>query len=60
MNDCGSVLMEYVVLCCWIGLLVAGFVYGDFYNVTDGYVGLGKEFVKWRQILLHALAIPIP
>lgn len=58
--ECGSVLMEYVVLCCFIGLAVATAVYADFYNVNEGYVGVGEKFVQWRQILLHALAIPIP
>ena len=56
----GSVLMEYVVLCCFMGLAVATAVYVDFYNVNDGYVGGGLKLVQWRQILLHALAIPIP
>ena len=59
-STCGSVLMEYVVLCSFIGLLVAVMMHTQFYNVTQGYVGLGLKFVQWRQILLHALALPIP
>ena len=56
----GSVLMEYVVLCCFVGMAVAWFAYANFYNPVDGYVGLGLKFVQWRQILLHALSLPIP
>lgn len=59
-EECGSVLMEYVILCCFIGAGIAMFVHLDFYNVSDGYVGMGLKFVQWRQTLLHALAIPIP
>ncbi len=58
--ECGSVLMEYVILCCFVGMAAALFSFTDFYNVTDGYVGLGVKFVRWRQILLHALSLPIP
>lgn len=59
-EECGSVLMEYVILCCFVGACIALFVHLDFYNVSDGYVGMGLKFVQWRQTLLHALAIPIP
>ncbi len=59
-RDAGSVLMEYVVLCGFVGMAAAWFAYANFYNVTDGYVGLGLKFVQWRQILLHALSLPIP
>ncbi len=56
----GSVLMEYVVLCGFIGVAVAVAVYVGFYNPVEGYVETGRKFVQWRQILLHALSLPIP
>lgn len=59
-GDRGSVLMEYVVLCSFVGIAVAVAVYTNFYNVSEGYVGTGLKFVQWRQILLHALSLPIP
>jgi hypothetical protein len=52
--------MEYVVLCGFIGVATAIAVYTNFYNLSEGYVGVGLKFVQWRQILLHALSLPIP
>lgn len=60
MKSSGSVLMEYVVLCGLVGVAMAVVMYTQFYNVGEGYTGIGLKFVQWRQILLHALSLPIP
>lgn len=60
MNDCGSVLMEYVVLCCLIGVVLLKLFQGDFYDFEKGYVGLGAKWSGSVQLLHRAIALPIP
>ena len=57
----GSVLMEYVVLSCLVGVLLLEFVHGLFYNPKDGFrPALGIPFVQHHRRNLSALALPIP
>ena len=56
----GSVLMEYVVLCSFIGIVVSVAVHVGFYNPVEGYVEKGLDFVRWHRIRLYALSLPIP
>ena len=71
MNDKGTVLMEYVILCCFIGIVLIGFLQvaaedsdgnaiSGFFNTTQGYVGLGLEWAASVQLLHRAIALPIP
>lgn len=56
----GSVLMEYAVLCCFLGVVLLTFFHSQFYNFTDGYVGLGAEWADHVRLLHRAIALPIP
>ena len=64
-GECGSVLMEYVVLCCFIGCVILLFLHNEFYNVIDGYhtrgpLKLGEGYVYFQKLRLFALSLPIP
>ena len=59
-RETGSVLMEYVVLCCFLGLAVVSAIHFGFYNVSDGYVGAGRGYVWFQRLRLYALSLPIP
>ena len=59
-SDRGSVLMEYVVLCCGVGVVLLEFFHTQFYNATEGYVGPGLEWAASVQLLHRAISIPIP
>ena len=56
----GSVLMEYVVLCCGIGVVLLEFFRTHFFNFDEGYVGLGLDWALSTQLLHRAIALPIP
>ena len=69
-EDSGSVLMEYVVLCCGIALVLLLAMQGEgewngekllgFYNFEKGYIGLGAEWAGAVQLLHRAIAAPVP
>ena len=64
-GDAGSVLMEYVVVCCFIGCVILLFLHNEFYNVVDGYhtkgpLKLGEGYVYFQRLRLFALSLPIP
>lgn len=59
-GDKGSVLMEYVVLTCFVSLVTLTFLRTYFYNVEKGYVGLGLEWARSIQLLHRAIAAPFP
>lgn len=64
-GDAGSVLMEYVVLCCFIGCAIVVFMHNEFYNVFDGFstkgfLNLGEGYVYFQKLRLYALSLPIP
>ena len=60
MNSKGAVLMEYVVLTCFVSLVVLEFLHTQFFNVTEGYVGLGHEWAESVRRFHRALAMPVP
>ena len=60
MSAKGSVLMEYVVLTCFVGVVLLGFMHSEFYNVDEGYIGLGAEWAETVRLLHRAIALPIP
>lgn len=60
MNDRGSVLLEYVVLCCGVGTALILFMHANFYNPVDGFVGLGRDLVVFYQRFQTLLARPVP
>ena len=64
-GECGSVLMEYVVVCCFVGCVILLFLHNEFYNVIDGYqtkgpLKLGEGYVYFQKLRLFALSLPIP
>lgn len=64
-GDAGSVLMEYVVVCCFIACVILLFLHNEFYNVIDGYhtrgpLKLGEGYVYFQKLRLFALSLPIP
>lgn len=69
-SDSGSVLLEYVVLCCGIALVLLLAIQSTgtwddkplfgFYNPRDGYIGLGAQWAEHVRIFHRALALPIP
>ena len=56
----GSVLVEYVVLCCFLGAVIVFALHQGFWNPSDGYVGFGRDFVRFHRLRLWALSLPIP
>jgi hypothetical protein len=52
--------MEYVVLCCFLGIAVVMAVHNGFYNHAAGYVGIGRGYVWFQRLRLYALSLPIP
>ena len=58
--DRGSVLMEYVILCCFVGIIAIEFFHTQFYNFEDGFVGLGLDWAGSVQQLHRAIALPVP
>ncbi len=58
--DSGAVLMEYVILTCFVSIVVLTFMREQFYNFDQGYVGLGAEWASYVQLLHRAIAMPLP
>jgi hypothetical protein len=56
----GSVLMEYVIVCCFIGVIVVELFHKEFFNFDDGFVGLGLVVKTAIQRVLGGIALPIP
>ena len=56
----GSVLMEYVVLCCFIALFLVEFMHKQFYDYEKGYVKRGLDWARYVGLLHRAIACPIP
>ena len=59
-DDSGSVLMEYVVLCCGIAVPLLIFMHTQFFDFHRGYIGLGAEWADSDRLLHRALALPVP
>ena len=60
-DERGDVLMEYVIVCGWIGVIVLLFLQEEFFNIDKGYVGrIGLEFLAANQRVLEGIALPIP
>lgn len=56
----GSVLMEYVIVCSFIGILVVVLFYTQFFNFNEGFIGLGEELKIATQQVLGGISLPIP
>ena len=60
-KDCaGSVLMEYVIVCSFIGILVVELFYTQFFNFNEGFIRLGEKLKTATQQVLGGISLPIP
>lgn len=57
----GSVLMEYVVLCCVTAAAIIGTWRLELYDPDAGWTGtMGRALVDSQQRLLEGIALPVP
>ena len=56
----GSIMLEYVIVLCGIGVALIVFLNRWFYNTTDGFGSLGQGIVAFYQRLQGGLSLPIP
>ena len=56
----GTILVEYVVVLCFLGIAVYWIFIEEFYS-ADGYQGaLGSAVLIMMQRILEGIAMPIP
>lgn len=58
--ESGSIMMEYVIVLCAIGVTLVVFMNREFYNVGKGFGALGQTVVAFYQRTLGGLSLPIP
>lgn len=56
----GSIMLEYVVVLCAIGVSLVVFMNRAFFDVTAGFGPIGQYVVAFYQRTLGGLALPIP
>ena len=56
----GSIMLEYVIVLCGIGVALFVFMTRAFYSVTYGFGPLGQTIVAFYQRTLGGLSLPIP
>ncbi len=60
-GDKGSVLMEYVLLCCFTAAVIIEVWHTELYNFDTGWKGeLGRGTVDFYQRVLGGIALPVP
>lgn len=59
-TESGSIMMEYVIVLCAIGVTLVVFMNREFYNVGKGFGALGQTVVAFYQRTLGGLSLPIP
>ena len=59
-NEQGSMMMEYVIVLCGIGIALMIFMNREFYSVKDGFGPLGQGIVALYQRTLGGLSLPVP
>ena len=59
-DEAGDVLLEYVIVCSWIGIAVVKFMHAQFYDFDNGYVGMGLSIQKAFQRVLEGISLPVP
>ena len=58
--ECGSIMMEYVIVLCGIAVALVVFMNRSFYSVARGFGPLGQNIVTFYQRLQGGLSLPIP
>ena len=60
MSERGSMLLEYVIVLCGIGVALIVFMNREFYGITQGFGPLGQGIVAFYQRTLGGLSLPVP
>ena len=56
----GSIMLEYVVVLCGIGVLLAVFMNRMFFDMQAGFGPFGRGLVAFYQRILGGLSLPVP
>ena len=56
----GSIMLEYVVVLCGIGVALIVFMNREFYSIKDGFGPIGQGIVAFYQRTLGGLSLPVP
>jgi len=56
----GSVMMEYVIVLCGIGVALMVFMNREFFDYRNGFGPLGQGVVAFYQRTLGGLSLPVP
>jgi len=60
MTKRGSIMLEYVVVLCGIGVLLTVFMNRMFLDYRSGFGPLGQGLVAFYQRVLGGLSLPVP
>ena len=60
MSENGSMMMEYVIVLCGIGVALMVFMNREFFDYTKGFGPLGQGIVAFYQRTLGGLSLPVP
>ena len=58
--ECGSIMLEYVVVLCALGVTLSVFMNRMFFDYDRGFGPLGQQFVAFYQLVLGGLSLPVP
>ena len=56
----GSMMLEYVIVLCAIGVALTVFMNRMFFDYATGFVPLGQQVVAFYQLVLGGLSLPVP
>ena len=59
-DERGSIMLEYVIVLCALGVALVVFMNREFYDVSDGFGPLGQGIVAFYQRLQGGLSLPVP
>ena len=60
MSERGSMMLEYVIVLCGIGVALIVLMNREFYGITQGFGPLGQGIVAFYQRTLGGLSLPVP
>lgn len=56
----GSVMLEYIVVLCGVGVALIVLMNREFYDYGNGFGPLGQGVVAFYQRTLGGLSLPVP
>ena len=59
-SENGSMMMEYVIVLCGIGVALMVLMNREFFDYTEGFGPLGQGIVAFYQRTLGGLSLPVP